>query len=251
MVSNKRLLILGLIFCLMPGFIFSVQGAEKYVCHFTTGKIVVDGVINEPAWEKADKIEFYLLPPKEGKFKRPTSPTIARLLWDNNYLYIAMEAKDADIWGTIEGRDGPLWSEDVLEIFVKPRQDSFQYYEFEFGPKGALLDIFFPSRGLKSFAMKRWAPLFNPPIKHAVKINGTLNNWRDRDEGWTLEVAIPFDAFSETTKTPPRVGDKWRFGLCRYDYSVYLEAIEYSSSAQLSRVDFHLYEDYDILSFQK
>ena len=45
------------------------------------------------------------------------------------------------------------------------------------------------------------------------------------------------------------MGDKWRFALCRYDYSVYHERPELSSTAPLTFPDFHRYEDYGELTF--
>ena len=88
-------------------------------------------------------------------------------------------------------------------------------------------------------------------LKSGVKVYGTLGNWKDTDDKWVLEVAIPFSAFKEVT-SPPKSGDEWSFALCRYDYSVYLEeGRELSSTAKLSKRAFHLWEDYDQLLFQK
>ena len=47
----------------------------------------------------------------------------------------------------------------------------------------------------------------------------------------------------------PRAGDKWKFALCRCDYSAYLERPELSSTAALAEPDFHRYEDYGELTF--
>ena len=52
-----------------------------------------------------------------------------------------------------------------------------------------------------------------------------------------------------TTGGPPDAGEKWKFALCRYDYSVAHETPELSSSAPLTRPDFHRYEDYGELEF--
>ena len=57
----------------------------------------------------------------------------------------------------------------------------------------------------------------------------------------------PFQA----TGGKPKPGAKWKFALCRYDYSVYLENTELTSTAPLTRPDFHRYEDYGELTFVK
>ena len=106
----------------------------------------------------------------------------------------------------------------------------------------------YPRRRARS---NRAAGLFESDLKSAVKVNGTLNDWKDTDDRWILEVAIPFSAFKEVTP-PPEIGDEWTFTLCRYDYSVYLEeGRELSFSAKLSELWFHRWEDYDLLVFKK
>ena len=83
-------------------------------------------------------------------------------------------------------------------------------------------------------------------------MQGTLNNWRDRDECWTLEIAIPFSSFEQLQGKPPCANERWCFTLCRYDYSYYLEVTEQSATARLTgERGFHEYENYDILQFRK
>ncbi len=82
----------------------------------------------------------------------------------------------------------------------------------------------------------------------AVSLRGTLNDHRDVDKGWTVEGRIPWKAF-EAAGGKPKPGDKWRFALCRYDYSVMLENPELSSTAPLTIPSFHQYEDYGVLTF--
>jgi len=82
-----------------------------------------------------------------------------------------------------------------------------------------------------------------------VRLVGTLNDWRDRDHGWVVEAAIPLKALS-AVNPKPQLGDRWRFAICRYNYSVYLDGgRELSSSARLAEPDFHRYEDFDYLEF--
>lgn len=79
-----------------------------------------------------------------------------------------------------------------------------------------------------------------------------MNNWRDEDKYWQLEVAIPFESLPTLKGKIPWPGDTWLFHLSRYDYSVYLpKGVELSSCAPLSRVDFHYYEDWLHLKFER
>src|SRR5438309_863559 len=53
----------------------------------------------------------------------------------------------------------------------------------------------------------------------------------------------------KATGGKPNPGAKWRFAFCRYDYSVGFDRAELSSTAPLTRSDFHRYEDYGELTF--
>jgi hypothetical protein len=98
----------------------------------------------------------------------------------------------------------------------------------------------------------RWSKWNCESLKLGVEIKGTLNNWKDKDEYWQLEVAVPFRDLPTLGGQIPESGDTWLFHLARYDYSVYLpEGVELSSSSPLSKVDFHRYEDWLPLKFVK
>ena len=71
-----------------------------------------------------------------------------------------------------------------------------------------------------------------------------------KDKGWVVEGRIPWEAFKPTGGRP-KPGDRWKFALCRFDYSVAFDRPELSSSAPLTQADFHRYEDYGELTFVK
>jgi len=241
------LIIFSLTFSLMPQ-------QKVYVVKRAEGKIIIDGKLTEKDWKKAEVIDtFYVLPKGEaGELRKAVSKSRARLLWDDKFLYVGVEMEDLDLWADRKEHDSDLWNNDVIELFVKPREDSFHYYEFEINPLNTTLDLFFPRRGAGTW--NRWVG-YESGIRSAVTLKGTLNNWKDRDEGWVVEFAIPFTAFSQTTP-PPHPGDKWRFAICRYDYSVYLpesypQGKELSTSFPFTEASFHRYEDYGVMVFVK
>jgi hypothetical protein len=58
-------------------------------------------------------------------------------------------------------------------------------------------------------------------LKSAVHVNGTLNDPRDTDTGWTLEIAFPWKGlakFNPGRATPPRDGDQWRACFSRVEW---------------------------------
>ena len=138
------------------------------------------------------------------------------------------------------------WLNDVFELFFKPSDDKLGYYEFQVNAANTQLEMYLPSRGAGGY--QRFAPGVNLGMESAVKLSGTLNDWTDKDKGWTVEGRIPWKAF-EPTGGRPKPGAKWRFALCRYDYSVAYEQPDLSSTAPLTLPDFHRYEDYGTLTF--
>jgi hypothetical protein len=56
-------------------------------------------------------------------------------------------------------------------------------------------------------------------LKTAVALQGTLNNSADTDQGWTLEIAIPWTAFASRQSVPkPQVGTTWRINFSRVEW---------------------------------
>jgi hypothetical protein len=54
-------------------------------------------------------------------------------------------------------------------------------------------------------------------MRSAVKVRGTLDDASDRDQGWSVELQIPFARLAEVPHLPPRPGDRWRFNLYRLE----------------------------------
>ncbi|MFM8635402.1 MAG: PQQ-dependent sugar dehydrogenase, partial [Planctomycetia bacterium] len=105
-------------------------------------------------------------------------------------------------------------------------------------------DCFIPRRG----HVGRFKKLHDFGIESAVKLRGTLDTWTDTDEGWSVEMRIPWSSFMPTGGRP-EPGDEWRFALCRYDHDTSRERPELSTSAPLRELSFHKHEDYAPLKF--
>src|SRR5438552_15624824 len=212
-------------------------------CRWREGPIKIDGQADEDAWSRAQVLQNFVA---YWAKRKPKTGTKARLLWDDKYLYFTADMEDTDLYADIKERNGMTWTNDVFELFFKPKQDRLVYYEFQVNAANTPLELFFPSRG--SGGYQRFAPLTRLGMESAVKLDGTLNNWEDRDKGWTVEGRIPWTAFAAAGGRP-NPGDKWRFSLCRYDYSAAFDRPELSSTSPLTVSDFHRYEDFGELTF--
>jgi hypothetical protein len=178
----------------------------EYVVHRTDAPIAIDGVLAEAAWDRAERA---------GPFVRSldgqpcSARTVARLLWDDDNLYVAFQAEDPDISTPFSRDDEPLYTSNVVEIFLNPSGDLRRYDEIELAPSNALFDASFTGR--RQGMDLSWSSR----ARHAVHLDGTLNDSSDVDRGWTAELAIPFATLTGMPHPRPRRGDRWRFNLYR------------------------------------
>jgi len=187
----------------------------------TDRPIKVDGILDEPAWKAAEPLSLLL---SDGSGE-PAQPTEARLCWDDRYLYVAFHAVDSDIWGTYTQRDQPLFDEEVVEIFVSPTGDLHHYYELEVSPRNVIWDGKMYNPNLTRPGLQGDSAWNCPGLLTGVRVVGTLDNRKDVDQYWSVEMAIPFSAITENGR-PPRPGDRWRGNLFRIDLG---ERDEYSA----------------------
>jgi glucose/arabinose dehydrogenase len=218
-----------------------------FECRWAESPPTLDGRGDDPAWKDAPSIDNFYLPWLGAAARPARTRTRAKLLWDREYLYFLAEMEDSDLYATIKEHNGKLWENDVFELFFKPSAGRPSYYEFQVNAAGATLELFFPRRG--SGGYERFKNDADFHLEAAVKLDGTLNRWQDKDKGWTVEGRIPWKDFVRSGGRP-QVDEEWSFALCRYDYSVDFEGPELSTCAPLSQQNFHRYEDYATLRFK-
>jgi glucose/arabinose dehydrogenase/mono/diheme cytochrome c family protein len=212
-------------------------------CRWTDVPPVIDGRADEPAWQRAALIGNFALPWLAGA-PRAREGTQVRLLWDRTALYFHAELDDADVTAEVREHDGPLWENDVFELFLKPSPDHPGYFEFEVNPFGAILDAFFPDAESRKDRGQLRRGEFHVEAK--VIIHGTLNDSSDRDRGWSVEGRIPWSDFN-VAGGRPAPGETWTVNLCRINGRG--RAAELSTAAPLAQPSFHRTAEYVPLRF--
>src|SRR5439155_13455923 len=91
----------------------------------------------------------------------------------------------------------------------------------------------------------RWAS----GMRSAVAIQGTLNDSRDTDRGWTAELAIPIARLTAVPH-PPKLGDRWRFNLYRIDTHNRAHVWDGAALSPPLRGDFHALDRFATLEFR-
>ncbi len=180
----------------------------RYEVKRAASPINIDGVPDDKAWAAANKIELIFPWDAQTGAKQKTT---ARLLWDDNYLYVSYECEDADITAQFTEHDDPTYQDDAVEIFINPMPSQTGiYYGLEMNARAVLYDYVMYNSGklFKQFDLRG--------VKLATHIDGTLNMRGDKDKGWSLEVAIPWSNFDALSKRP-EPGAVWSANINRWD----------------------------------
>ncbi len=190
-----------------------------YVAYKTPTPIVIDGSLNDPAWQRAQWTDDFV--DIEGSLKpAPRFRTRAKMAWDDSALYIAAELQEPHVWATLRQRDTVIFYDNDFEVFMDPNGDNFEYYEFEMNALNTVWDLFLPKPYRDSgSAHNEWNI---EGLRTAVAIHGTINNPADIDTGWTVEIAMPWKALGQYAHrpAPPSDGDQWRINFSRVEWKV-------------------------------
>ena len=193
-----------------------------YMCHRPAEPIIIDGRLDEPSWKKVYWSEDFVN--IDGKRRpKPRFKTRAKMLWDDQYFYFGAEIEEPHVWATLTARDSIIYQDNDFEIFIDPDGDSHNYYELEINALNTVWDLFLvkPYRD-GGPAIHGWDI---KGLKTAVYVDGTLNNPADQDKGWSVEIAIPWEALIEAApyKKKPGPGDQWRVNFSRVEYQTVVE----------------------------
>jgi hypothetical protein len=194
---------------LLPGQSRELPPIPRYEVHWTSTAPVIDGKLDDAAWKAAPAVEFRFPWEKQTGAKQRTT---ARLLWNDQYLFVGYQCEDADIVAQYTQRDDPTYKDDAVEFFVNPDPAQDWYYGMEMNARAVIFDYFyaFPTMLLKRINFSG--------VHIATHMRGTLNVTGDRDDGWSLELAIPWSNFEELAKQlPPAAGSVWTANLNRWD----------------------------------
>jgi hypothetical protein len=199
-----------LIFIYLISSLFYQQDKPVYECNKIREEIKIDGKIEERIWQKAPKAHFV-----SQNGTKPRLETCFQWLWDDEYLYGAFYVEDDHLWASMTKRDAYLWKENVVEFFINADGCSKSYIEIEINPRNTILDLFVLNKYNDRRDIKQLWNWDAKGLKSAVQLNGTLNVASDTDEGWTFEIAIPFDQVYTAPNLPPKEGDRWYVDFCR------------------------------------
>jgi hypothetical protein len=229
--NGKRLLFLSVLVCscttnaaAQDGFkdlehLFTVP--LNYVVSHTNKIISADGNLKEPAWEQAKWSSDFV--DIEGvKKPLPKYKTQFKMLWNDSTLFIAAKIEEPQVWATLKNHDDIIFHDNDFEVFIDPMNTTHHYFEIEINAYNKIFDLFLnkPYRNTGD-ALTSWDVA---GLKHGVQVKGTINNPKDKDKEWTVELAIPLKSLSfGMTNQLPKDGALWRINFSRVQWETHLE----------------------------
>src|SRR5688572_1282496 len=197
-----------LLLCALP---FPCPEAEiaQYTAVRVKDPLVIDGRLDEPAWKEATRSPKFV---DIITGQSALHDTQAAVLWDAENLYVAFWVEEPLVQAKYTNYNDPIYYDNDVEVFIAGKD---AYYEFEVNAFNTVYEAFFIWKdALESFPsfQRSRLKLFNgvgfkthprgerlgafdwtlPGRKNAVWIDGTINDHKDRDRGWTVELAFPW-----------------------------------------------------------
>ncbi|MFQ5525524.1 MAG: DUF5916 domain-containing protein [Thermoanaerobaculia bacterium] len=144
-----------------------------------SGEIVVDGVLDESAWESALTLPLRF-ETRPGENIDPPVETECLLTYTESAVYVAFRARDPDpdaIRARLTDRDS-AWTDDFVGVVFDTFNDERRGFEFFANPLGVQMDLFYDDIGGNESSS--WDAIWNSA--------GKITN-----DGYVVEMAIPFN----------------------------------------------------------
>ena len=156
----------------------------------------IDGVLSEEIWLRAPVIDdLHQVNPVE--FAEPSERTEVRVLYDRDALYIGVRLYDSEpdrINARVLRQNQPIGSDDRFFVHIDPYNTRRSGYLFGVNANGVRYDGVYEGTTQRQF---NWDGIWQA----AATVD---------DEGWTVEIEIPFKTISFDPAT-----DTWRLNFAR------------------------------------
>ena len=179
------------LFAMAPAFAQSIMEKYErflveprtYVAYRTEGALNIDGKLDESSWQKAKDTEEFEDISGKG-FAAPKYKTTAKMLWDDDYLYVGAVLEEPNILAKLTKRDTIIYYDNDFEVFIDPDNDGHNYFEIEVNANNVLFDLMLdkPYRVGGDFFLQWDCPGIKPQ-RAASRLRGGGHPRRARRDG--------------------------------------------------------------------
>lgn len=165
-----------------------------------TEKIVLDGVLDEADWKKAEKVtSFTAMASGQGRSKLAKPQTYFKVIHEPDYLYIGAVAQEPQMDKIIHNstkHDGDVWVDNEMEFFIHHPYLNQDYYHICITSGGNYYD------GYKIWGVSNEDDKWSSNAEFKVRRN---------KDSWVIEMRIP----TSTMRMKCRPGDIWKINVAR------------------------------------
>lgn len=158
---------------------------------------VIDGDLGDGAWRQATATEA-LRQRRPNPGANASERTVVRVMYDENNLYFGVYAYDSEpdrITVRAMAHDGPIETGDKIAIYLDPGLTRRDAYFFQVGASGGRTDSLILNNAEE---LENWDPIWSASARIVA-------------DGWTAEIAIPFQSLSYDQNQPD-----WGFDFTRH-----------------------------------
>ena len=222
-----------------PEFPWPSDQVAEYTAYSVAAPPTINGRLDEACWQQAPRSSRFVDLVSGGSTIHDTRVAV---LWDDECLYIGFWIEEPFVEATLTERDSLIYNDNDVEVFIAGRD---AYYEFEINALGTIYEVLFvwndalaafPGLQMDTPGARPWNGVDFadhprggrvgfwewdfPGLHSAVAVDGTLNDNSDRDRGWTVELALPWQGMqllADGRALPPNDGDTWRMSFSRFN----------------------------------
>ncbi len=174
------------------------------------GEAIIDGVLDEGAWDGAFEVF-------RTQATRSDRAVWVRMMYNDAGLFLSVDVEDANIWADgVPGNPAlnnrwDVEQDDSVTFYFDPDDSRDQYFQSDDRAIGVNLAA--PTDPVEGpGVVRRWKYIKGDGLGNAVDVNpggampdgllyastirGTVNNPADVDQGWTIEMFIPWAALN-------------------------------------------------------
>ena len=175
----------------------------------------MNGKLIGKEWDSAPFTESFI-DIRGSKYPTPYYDTKVKMLWDKEFLYVGAVLQEEHVWTSITEKNQVIYWNNDFEVFVDPDSDGLNYYEFEINALNNIWEL-----SLDKPYNKGGQPT-NPDnmdgLQSSVFVDGTINDPKDTDKGWSITIAFPLKGFKKYGGDVPEINDVWRINFSRVQW---------------------------------